>query len=310
MKKALHLILALLIAQLTYAQTTLPNLDFENWQQKYYNTLYPDKFYWECLPTDIWASGNAASKSFDKFPTYRTTDAKSGDYAACLETMSIFGQPASGSLFTGWFKADMFNSQAFRGVPFTGKPTAFQGWYKYSPKKYDGVTDTAAIYAILSQWSGSERVEIARAEIYPHENILEYTYFNLPFDYYNDLDPDTIAVVFASSKHGESFKGGIGSKLFIDDVNFDYEPISVGKNVKQDDIKVFYSSSNRILFVKTASLEQIQVELFDINGKKTGFWLVNSNNNSITIDNLSQGVYLCRVVTKDLAPFVTKIFIE
>ncbi|MGI6321661.1 MAG: T9SS type A sorting domain-containing protein [Bacteroidales bacterium] len=93
-------------------------------------------------------------------------------------------------------------------------------------------------------------------------------------------------------------------------MNFDYEPISVGKNVKQDDIKVFYSSSNRILFVKTASLEQIQVELFDINGKKTGFWLVNSNNNSITIDNLSQGVYLCRVVTKDLAPFVTKIFIE
>lgn len=307
MKKSLHLILALLIAQLTYAQTTLPNLDFEDWQKNNYSS---SNYYWECLPTDIWASANAASKIVNIFPTYRTTDAKSGDYALCLETKSVFGQPAAGSLFTGWFKDDMFNSQAFRGVPFTGKPTAFQGWYKYNPKKYDGVIDTAAIYAILSKWDGNTRVEIAVAEFYPYENTDEYTYFNLAFDYYNDLDPDTISMVFASSKYGDLFKGGIGSKLFIDDVKLDYEPISVGKNVKQDDIKVFYSPSNRTLYVKTVSLEQTQVELFDINGKKAKTWLVKCANNSIAIDNLPQGVYLCRVVTKGLEPYVAKIFIE
>ncbi|MBP7463211.1 MAG: PCMD domain-containing protein [Bacteroidales bacterium] len=198
----------------TQAQTTLPNMNFEDWQQS--TSMQP---YWICLPTTTWATGNPAATITGEYPTYRTTDAQNGSYAACLETQDIFGNVAAGNLFSGWFESALWDSQAHFGVPFTGKPDAFQGWYKYDSFSYDGTPDECAIYAILSRWDGSQRVEIARAELYNGNDVTEYTYFNLPFVYVNALTPDTISVVFSSSRNGASFEGAVGSKLFIDNIN-------------------------------------------------------------------------------------------
>ena len=160
MKKALHLILALLIAQLTYAQTTLPNqilkLATKNTIHLYLINLLGMLTYrymgkWKC-----------SFKVFDKFPTYLKTDAKIGDYTACRnhgilvnlhrDRSQVVSKPIC-SIRKHSVVYSLENLQRFK----VGINTV---------QKYDGVTDTAAIYAILSQWSGSERVEIARAEIY------------------------------------------------------------------------------------------------------------------------------------------------
>lgn len=217
---ALHLITA------TAQNAQLSGMDFENWNQNFYNAMFPSNYYWENLPTSVWASSNAATTIVNDFCCERTTDCHGGSYAAHLETKSVFSVPAAGNLFTGVFVADGFNSQALRGVPFTDKPESIRGYFKYSPASYDNgsatVPDTCAIYAILSYWDGAQRVEIARAEMYSSNTVSTYTLFDLDFNYVSSNTPDTIAVVFASSKYGDLFQGGIGSKLLIDDVELVY----------------------------------------------------------------------------------------
>ena len=204
----------------------LSGMDFENWNQNFYNSMFPSNYYWENLPTSVWASSNAATTIVNDFCCERTTDCHGGSYAAHLETKNVFSVPAAGNLFTGVFVADGFNSQALRGVSFTDKPESIKGYYKYSPSNYDNgtaiVPDTCAIYAILSYWDGAQRVEIARAEMYSANSVTSYTLFDLNFNYSSSVTPDTIAVVFASSKYGDLFEGGIGSTLLIDDVELIY----------------------------------------------------------------------------------------
>lgn len=204
----------------------LNGMDFESWNQNFYNVMFPSNYYWENLPTSVWASSNAATTIVNDFCCERTTDCHSGMYAAHLETKSIFGVPAAGNLFTGEFIPDGFSSQALRGVPFTDKPESIKGYYKYTPANYNNgsatVPDTCAIYAILSYWDGAQRVEIARAELYTSNVVISYTVFDLDFNYISTETPDTIAVVFASSKYGDLFEGGIGSTLLIDDVELVY----------------------------------------------------------------------------------------
>jgi len=204
----------------------LNGMDFESWNQNFYNVMFPSNYYWENLPTSVWASSNAATTIVNDFCCERTSDCHGGTYAAHLETKSVFSVPAAGNLFTGVFVADGFNSQALRGVSFTDKPESIKGYYKYSPSNYDNgtaiVPDTCAIYAILSYWDGVQRVEIARAEMYSANAVTSYTLFDLDFNYVLSNTPDTIAIVFASSKYGDLFEGGIGSTLLIDDVELVY----------------------------------------------------------------------------------------
>ena len=84
MKRILLLCTIISICVLSTAQTTLPNMDFEDWQQS--STFIP---YWICLPTSTWASGNPAATITGTYPTYRTEDSQSGSFAACLETLDI-----------------------------------------------------------------------------------------------------------------------------------------------------------------------------------------------------------------------------
>lgn len=289
-----------------FAQTTLPNMDFEDWQQS--TSFMP---YWICLPATTWATGNPAATITGTYPTYRTEDAQSGNYAACLETKSIFGNVASGNLFTGWFEPNMLNSVAHFGVPFTGKPDAFQGWYKYTSVSYSGTPDECAIYAILSRWNGSQRVEIARAELYSSQTITQYTYFNLPFVYVSALEPDTISVVFASSRYGDTFQGGIGSKLFIDNINlyYDLSPVQA-INIGEQKIVISYDNIRSSINIYRNTAADGKMELYDLTGKKIKSWLLQGNTSELPVPGLTTGIYICRYSIGNEKPRVQKIYVN
>ncbi|MBP7076131.1 MAG: PCMD domain-containing protein [Bacteroidales bacterium] len=291
MKRILLLCTIISICVLSTAQTTLPNMDFEDWQQS--STFIP---YWICLPTSTWASGNPAATITGTYPTYRTEDSQSGSFAACLETLDIYGNTASGNLFTGWFESAFINSQAHFGVPFTGKPTAFRGWYKYTPANQSGGTiDTCSIYAVLSRWNGSERVEIARAELYTYTTVSSYTYFDLPFNYYNSLIPDTIAVIFSSSKHGDIFQGGIGSKLYVDNIDLYYDLSSVQPNhAGVNEVHILFDSYGKNISVERNYVKPASIELFDMTGKKLYSYSIEGLKREMNFDGLRTGIYVCR----------------
>ena len=276
----------------------IPGSDFESWNQNHYNTSFPTLYYWEVLPSNIWASSNAATTIVNQFCMQQTTDAHSGSYAAYLETKNIFSQIAAGNLFTGYFIADLFNSKAMRGIPFTARPTEFRGYYKYTSVSYTynsaTIPDSCAIYAILSKWNGSQRVEVGKAELFTSVSSTTYNQFILPFNYSSSDTPDTISVVFASSKNGEFFRGGVGSKLYIDDVSLTYLSGIENNNVP---FKKYFSENLWIFNFDNPVYGEICI--YDVSGRLLFKRTMTGNETQINVEEWKNGIYCYSIFTEE-----------
>ena len=127
------------------------------------------------------------------------------------------------------------------------------GVYQYSPgkvfqdrdgKPVEGRTDTGNIYAILYKntdengksvvLSGDNVMTspliVAKAIINKVEVTGEWTPFQIPFTYLEDIDRDrlaaygyNLAIVFTSSDRGANFEGAIGSTMLVDNVKILWE---------------------------------------------------------------------------------------
>lgn len=291
-----------------FSQQQIPGSDCDTWTENHYNTSYPTLYYWEMQPNTVWASSNAATTIVNSFCLQQTTDSHSG-YAAYLETKSIFGQTASGNLFTGYFISDGFNSKAMLGIPFTGRPSFFKGYYKYTSVNYTynnvSIPDSCTISAILSKWNGSQRVVIADAIYYSSTNVSVYTQFNLPFVYYSSDIPDTISIVFASSKNGEFYRGGIGSKLYIDDISLEY-PSEIEKN----SFKVDCWFTQDHLYFNFNQTFNGQLSICDISGKQIKTIRINDAVFSMEASDIKPGVYLYELTGKNQNHFTGKFIKE
>ncbi|NDW09732.1 PCMD domain-containing protein [Dysgonomonas sp. 520] len=203
-------------------------------------------------------SGIAIAKvgAVDEYPTHPTTDAYKGKYAAELKTqrggvywknlIPIF----SGSLFRGKFSLNMadFVKSAKFGQFHTqdkGRPVEFRGYYKYKPgdvfyneddQIVPGKIDEFSIYAVLyevTKGNGADEFldgtnilssskTVAIAELTDRSAKENYTYFSLPFVYnrepdYNKFDYK-LAIVCASSREGDYYRGAVGSTLIVDEL--------------------------------------------------------------------------------------------
>lgn len=159
---------------------------------------------------------------------------------------------AAGNLFYGFFdlsNAAMKPLQATQfGRPFDRKPIHFTGYYQYKPgekltdrnnKVLADQTDSASIYAVFYRNHDDEgkaivldgtnvktsKQIVAMADLGYVKPADGWTAFDVEFNYTADLDLDllanrgySLALVFSSSKHGDSFVGAVGSRLLIDKV--------------------------------------------------------------------------------------------
>ncbi|GMV52821.1 MAG: hypothetical protein D8M52_00145 [Chlorobi bacterium] len=275
-------LIALLLTVSSLGAQQVPNGSFEEWITTEGSGQY--KTYEE--PAGGWSSGNGAIHiAAGSNPVCeKTTDAHSGSYAAKLVTQKIFGQVASGSLFTGTFQLNLANpaESARRGIPFTEKPTAFTAWYKYAPQQ----NDSATLYAILSRWDGSKRVAIAEARKKEFSEVQEWTKLTVPFVYYSGEQPDTIAVVFAASAGGEFFKGAEGSTLYVDDVVLVY-----GSSVQAGDSRTGHTIGDIEEFRNRLGTFS-EVVVFDVRGRQV---TLVRNTKSIIPDELHPGAYIVQV---------------
>lgn len=215
MSRVILLPLFLCVCLYSTAQTTLDNLDLENWAESN-SERYEE-------PDGPWATANFAVDLEPlpppTNPVEKTTDAYSGQYAAKMESLTIFFTFTSGALWTGDFQLDIANptdSPKF-GVPFTGTPERFQCHYKYLPMNGDSMD----IYSTLFKWNTStnQRDTIAHCQLRSTQTVSNYTLLDMEFDYkMENVEPDTIQVVFTSSAAGFNFEGELNSQLYVDEV--------------------------------------------------------------------------------------------
>lgn len=236
----------------TDAMETLPNSSFENWC-----TIDGLPRPWAEGGTSYWSTGNSRVKivvTIDAIMTTPTEDAQDGSSAVYMETSWQTIKLGAGNIFTGDFSLSGTNGVLKLGRSFTSRPSQLEGYYKYTPGKVQGGKgdgsylkagdmDVCSVYIILTDKvftidtgdSGTlfnpestlykEHI-IAYGELSAEESaktVADYTKFTIDLKY-KDLNrkPDYVIIVASSSKYGDYFQGGVGSKMWLDGLNLVY----------------------------------------------------------------------------------------
>lgn len=231
----------------TVAAVALENGKLENWSQ--------DGKVWNPNAADadpFWGTGNPGAASFIGNLTEPTDESISGK-AALLETKNAVIKLGAGNLFTGDFQLDGLNGLLHFGRPFTSFPTALRLYYKYTSTTInmigDNVGDLASmkgepdichIYIALSDKSEPYEIKndpknrklfdpkdpniIAYGEFTSNQTTSSYKQIEIPLEYrYTNRTPKYIIIVASSSKYGDYYIGGVGSKLWLDEMELVYE---------------------------------------------------------------------------------------
>ncbi len=200
----------------------------------------------------VWDSANSAAGTMIT-TTKPDSDAVSGK-AVRLESLKKFGMFAAGNIFTGKFVKATISGQMGAeldwGTPFTGRPVALRGYYKYSPKTIDntsdafsyldGQTDQCQVLVCLAEIDSPFYLNTAKSQFVDFDNdpgIIAYGQFNtaessseykefiIPLVYRDNTRIPTYAIIAgASSRYGDYFTGAVGSVLYLDEFEFIYDP--------------------------------------------------------------------------------------
>ena len=225
------------------------NSDFDDWY-KNGSVWMPD------LSADyhVWDSANPGSGSFGITPTtpeeVDVAVSGQGKKAAKLESKKALIVLAAGNIYTGKFgRTSGLGASIDWGVPFTSRPLALKGWYKYQPKAIDmvkspyedmkGQTDICQIQVLLTDWDKPFTINtntgtfvdvdndpgiIAHGVLETSETMSDYEEFRIDLDY-RDMTrkPTYIVITACASRYGDYFTGGVGSTLYVDEFELVYD---------------------------------------------------------------------------------------
>ena len=245
----------------TYAtEGTLKNMSLDDWYNEgdaYYPNASSNAEDW------VWDTANGGTKSLSLYPTNpeSTIVAVTGANKKAAKMVSAYKTKfAAGNIYTGKFSKvnlTQMGAELEWGVPFTSRPLALKGWFRYEPaainyvssgyEHLEGQPDLCQIQMFLTDWSspflvkayssGSTFVDfsadyiLAHGEIVTNENTTSkpgavngYIPFVIPIVYRSLEQPTYIVISAAASRYGDYFTGGTGSTLYLDELEFVYDP--------------------------------------------------------------------------------------
>lgn len=236
----------------TEAADQLLNMSFDLWTKSGKN-WFPNSTATDTDASFVWDSGNKGANTISEVNPTSPTDvvavSGTGKQAAKLESKSVLGNLAAGSIFTGKFVKAVLSpkvgGQLDFGVPYSCRPLQLKGYYNYAPKAIDvasdnysnlkGTNDVCQIYVVLADWDEPFRVNTATATFIDFDNDPKiiavgrfednvntngYKEFTIDMQYRNNRTPKYVVVVAAASKYGDYFTGAVGSVLMVDEFEF------------------------------------------------------------------------------------------
>ena len=229
----------------------LTNGSLDDWSQAADNARLWQP--WAAGGSSFWDTGNKGATTVGDSNSMPTTETATGSgKAAALESKYIVIKFAAGNIFTGSYKkTDGTNGVLDFGRPFTSFPTKLRFLYKYTCQTIDkvgddsvnylkGRPDSCQVYIALTDWDQPLEVRtrpserqlfdpndshvIAYGELIKGETVSNWTQAEITLNYrYTNRTPKYILIVASSSKYGDYFTGGTGSKLWLDECELIYD---------------------------------------------------------------------------------------
>ncbi len=236
------------VAFTTATAGTIPNLNMDDWY-KDGSAWYPGA----SSSSRVWDSANGGTASFGTVPTTPEESDVVHGKAARMESTSVtvvvITKFAAGNIYVGDFvKVSGVGAELDWGIPFSSRPVALHGYYKYSPRPIDfaetnpynvskGDMDACSIKMYLCDWSAKFRVNtsnkvflqdddpsiIAMCDFTSNVATDGYVEFTFPLQYRDARTPKYVVIVGAASRLGDYFTGGKGSTLWLDELSLVYD---------------------------------------------------------------------------------------
>lgn len=295
--KSVLTFLLLFYASSLFSQDVLLHLDDTEWQSGSCGSGLPS--YDDPTPTNYWTTLNRLCTLGNSVVTVKkTTDAYMGTAAKLRSdilgtanadsTPGLFARLIPGLINTGTLDLGNFTNPLVQGKPYTGRPTCFEGYYKYLPV----FGDSAAICAKLTKGS----VLVGEASMVVKTTVSNYTMFQIPFTYLTNDTPDTLNIVMTSSAGSETNAGRKGSTLYIDEVAVRMNcatsvetPISIFS-------EIFPNPTANYLRVRLQSnVFSARMELFDSYGQNISTTFLSQQETEINTETLPEGLYFYHI---------------
>jgi hypothetical protein len=260
--------------------TAYPYGDFETW-----NTVSSEE-------PDNWFSFNYAC-SPGNYSAVKTSVSYEGSWALKLKNVVMASGDTMGYITNGKFG----NNGPQGGMPVTLNPNLVMGYYKYLPAGLD----TALVAAMLYRHNPvNDSAILLEAEMIHLPPVSTYTQFSIPIFYNGTPLADTLNITFAAGNYQGNFVG-VGSELYIDKLEVNYNPVSVNENETQQDIRVFPNPSHGLLNIDMDKSPEVLLELYNENGAKVySETLKNtSTSNKLNLSGLSKGIYYLKMTSTD-----------
>ncbi len=296
MKKTItlfSLVLALMSSAVAQVQYPL-NGGFENWfTASFGGTTYDSIGNWD-TPQRL-----GAALGVPDTVTFRTTNARSGDFAVLMKSkeVTISLGPTSltvvipGAVTTGTFVVNILVSPPEFGVaggaPIDCKPTEFSGYYQYMPVN----DDTAQVSVIMIDGSGAEIAE-ELFQIFVASSP-GYQPFSFPINYTGSGDPVTAQILITSSGIG----GQDGSTLYLDDVVLSGGDCVTGLNLfsSPQSIELIPNPAHDAIRFNLPAESPMAAAIMDLSGRSVLQVQALPGMNQVDISQLATGVYIISI---------------
>ena len=247
----------------TYAsEGTVYNLSFDEWT-KVGKAWYATRNSSDVETGLVWDSANEGTSDILGQSLVPTTPEESiviRGKAARMESGELLSNFAAGNIYTGDFGSATISPVGAKlkwGTRFTSRPLALRGWYRYEPQAINrtssayshlsGQIDFCQIQIFLTTWSQQFEIStgdnhfvdtstnnpdiIAYGAIVSQDNTTDnegnrngYVQFTIPLEYRNLNEPTFIVISGAASRYGDYFTGGLGSTMYLDELELIYDP--------------------------------------------------------------------------------------
>lgn len=278
--KKFTFILTVLVAMAIKTNAQIPNNGFENWKTvNSYDTLSG----WGS--TNYLSAGSfyAVTKSIDHYPaTVGNYSIRIENNTALLPKLSGYGIALTGAFGAG--KNPVF--------PIIGHPTSLTGYYKYAPQNGDTMTIDIRLFL--------NGIEIFKESFYQGDLTSYWTSFNITFPIYANADSAYIAMSPTLMENLQKIHGN--SVLYIDNLNFDNLISSVPEQSVKNTLFNFYPNpASDIVTLKTGNTDNayMALNIYSVIGTLVKSEILGQNNRQINIGDLSNGIYMITIKSKD-----------
>jgi len=281
--KKFTFILIVLIAITIRTNAQIPNSGFENWTTV---GSYEEPTGWATMNPLSLGSFYSCTKSADHYPI------SVGSYSVRLENNTSLTQ------MTGAYGMVITDTMAYPfqpAFPIIGHPNSLTGYYKYTSLNNDSMFIRIILFKNGTMLSGSIPTFITGI------TTSAWTSFTIPLTY-TSADSATINIsAFYPNSQTSGPKGN--SVLYVDNLNFDNLIGSVNEQITKNTLfNLFPNPASDIvaLNIDNRNNEEFTLNIYNAIGTLVKSEILKQNQQQINIGDLSNGVYMLTVKSKNM----------